>query len=61
MIRDVHSVAGVELGYARRTFSFPGGEVHVFIANNQEVAEVFDAAARVAFKTVNATPPSTKN
>jgi hypothetical protein len=30
---------GTETGYARRKFTFPGGEVHVLIANDGELAD----------------------
>lgn len=61
MIRDVRSVAGNETGYARRKFTFPGGGVHVLIANDSELADLMELAASGKYNVQTAVPPSTKN
>lgn len=62
MIYDVRKVSGDEDGYARRKFTFNDGQVIVFVANSERVAELFEAAAKSGYENVeNAIPPSTLN
>lgn len=60
MIRDLR-VAGADAGYGRRKFTFPGGEVHVVIANDAKLADLFEAAASRDYAIETVTPPSQKN
>jgi len=61
LIHELLSSAKADTGYTRRTFSFPGGEVYLFIANDPKLADVFDAAAARHFDVANVTPPSQVN
>lgn len=61
MIHDVRNVAGNETAYARRKFTFPGGECHIFVVQDERLAILFDLAAEATHRVVNAIPPSTKN
>lgn len=61
MVRDLAKASGGEYGYARRRFTYPGGEAHVILANHKQVADVMDAAAAKAFEIANATPHSERN
>ena len=58
MIHDVRKVAGPDVGYARRTFSYPGGAVEVFIANGKALADLFEKVASGHYDMQTATPPS---
>ncbi len=60
MIRDLR-VVGNDEGYARRKVTFPGGEVHVLIANSTELADAMEAGARTKYNVTDATPPSQRN
>lgn len=61
MIRDLQKVSGGETGYARRLFTYPGGEAHVILSNDKRVADLMDAAARKAHEIAEALPPSLQN
>jgi hypothetical protein len=61
MIHDVRTGAGADVGYARRKFTFPGGAVHIFIANDADLADLFDQAAASRYEVENAVPRSTQN
>lgn len=61
LIRELRGVARDETGYTRRTFSFMGGEVYVFIVNDRALANAFDAAAATRYDVKSATPPSEAN
>lgn len=61
MIHDVRKIAGEETGYARRTFTFPGGAVQVFVVNDERLADIFDKAAAVTHDVSSVLPPSTRN
>lgn len=61
MIHDVRKVAGNETAYARRKFTFPGGECHIFVVHDERMANLFDVAAEATHRVANAIPPSTKN
>jgi hypothetical protein len=61
MIHDVRKVAKEETGYARRKFTYPGGEVHIIVANDARLADIMDQAASKAFQVTEATPPSAVN
>lgn len=61
MIRDLNQVAREETGYARKRFTFPGGAVHIFIANSDGLADVIERAAKNRYNVQDAIPPSTKD
>lgn len=61
MIADVRKVTQGETGYARRKLTFPGGEVHVLIANDTKLADLFEKAAAASYHIANAIPPSTRS
>lgn len=61
MIHDLRSASGQTRGYARRKFTFPGGEVHLLIANEKRLADLFDAVAAGVYDVAEATPPSQRN
>ena len=61
MISDVRKQAGSDAGYARRGVTFPGGEVHLFVVNDPQVADLFDAAAAQAYELMDAVPASEIN
>jgi hypothetical protein len=44
MIRDIHQVAGGELGFARRRFTFNNGSVELLLVNKSELADRMEAA-----------------
>jgi len=60
-IRDVLIVAGVDSGYALRTFTFPGGEVAIFVVHGHRLSQAFERAAAAEFELCEAIPPSTAN
>jgi hypothetical protein len=60
MIRDLQ-IAGNDAGYGRQTVTFPGGEMHVILANSAELADAMEAAAREKYDVKDATPPSQRN
>jgi hypothetical protein len=60
-IAEIAKIAKGEPGYARRIFTFPGGEVHVLIANNSKLADVMDEAAAASYNVADAIPPSQLN
>ncbi len=61
MIRDLASTAGRETGYARRGVTFPGGEVHLLIVNDPELAELMEQSADKNYAVKSITPPSQRN
>lgn len=61
MIHDVRKQAGSDAGYARRSVTFPGGEVHLIVANDSRLADLFDEATAKAFDVADATPASEIN
>jgi hypothetical protein len=62
MIADVRKVAKGDDGYARRKISFPGGSVHMFLANSDRLADLMDSAANGHYESVTTvTPPSELN
>ena len=61
MIRDLKKSAGDELGYARRVFTYPGGEAHVILANHKTIADLMDQSAQAAHQIVDSVPHSQKN
>jgi hypothetical protein len=58
MIADLRKQAGTETGYARRTVTFPGGEIQLFIVNDSRLSDLFDKTADAAYRVVNAVPAS---
>jgi hypothetical protein len=58
MIIDIRAVTTTEHAYARRRFTFTGGEVYVLIANDAVVADHMEHAAEAQFDVVTVRPPS---
>lgn len=61
MIHDVRKVTHGETGYARRTFTYPGGEVQLFLANDPKLADLFEQVASGEYNIQSVTPPSQRN
>lgn len=61
IIHDVRKQAGGDVAYARRAITFPGGEVHLIVANDHRLADLFDSAAAKVYDVANATPASEVN
>jgi hypothetical protein len=61
MIYDVRKQAGKDVGYARRAITFPGGEVHLIVANDARLADLFEKAADTAYEVATVTPGSEVN
>jgi len=61
MIKDLRALARDENSYARRKVTFPGGEVYLFVANNEEVATALERGPHVLFEVQNAIPRSETN
>ena len=61
MIHDVRRVTQGETGYARRTFTYPGGEVVLLITNDPSLADVWEDAATQRYVIQTAMPPSKQN
>ena len=61
MFYDLQKTSGGETGYALRAFTYPGGEFHVILANDERVVSLMDNAARKAYEIAEAIPPSTRN
>jgi len=62
MIRDVRKISkGLDAGYARRTFTFPGGEVQILVTDDGKVADSMERGVSKDFAISTATPPSTLN
>ncbi len=58
MIHEVRNVAHGDAGYARRTFSFPGGAVILLLANTSELADLMEEPVRRKYRVKTVTPPS---
>ncbi len=58
MIHDLRNVSRGETGYCRRCLTFPGGAVHLLLANDPALADLMEAAARRAYDVITAIPPS---
>jgi hypothetical protein len=62
IVRMVHEMNALgETAYTRRTFTYPGGAVYLFVANNAELAAVLDAAAIRQYDVITLKPPSQTN
>lgn len=61
MIGELRGTAGSDAGYTRRTFTFPGGEVTMFLVVTDELAGLLEAAATKAYDVATVTPPSQVN
>jgi len=61
MIRELHEVAGTDVGFTRRTFTFPGGAVELFLVKERELGDLFEAAAQKHYKVESVTPRSQQN
>jgi hypothetical protein len=61
MIHDIRRVSKNETAYARRKFTFPGGEVHLLLANESQVADLMEASVSREYDVKSATPPSQTN
>ncbi len=61
MINDLTRVAGDDTGYARQRISYPGGEVFLCIARNEELVRIWEEAAERVYKVIDAIPPSQAN
>jgi hypothetical protein len=58
MIRDVQTTAQADAGFARRRLTFPGGAVHLFVVNDEELADVFERAACDEYSVRTVKPPA---
>ncbi len=58
MINELRAMTGEDTGYVRREINFLGGSVHLFIAKDSTLADVFDDAAESRFDVQDITPPS---
>ena len=61
MIHEVRKATGEDVGYSRRTFTFPGGEVVLLILKDKALADVADAAISGKYKVETVKPPSEVN
>lgn len=61
MIRSLDKESSGERGYARRVFTYPGGEAHIILANHKDVADVMDHAAAKAHEIIDSIPDSERN
>jgi hypothetical protein len=58
MIQDLRQVSGGETGYTRRCLTFPGGEVHVILANSPQLTDLFETVVAGEYNVESAIPPS---
>jgi hypothetical protein len=58
MIHDVRKATGDEIGYGRRSVTFPGGEVQLFVVKGSALALTFEAAAARTYAVESVTPKS---
>lgn len=61
MIGELKGAVQADVGYMRRTFTFRGGEVVMFLVNTDELADVFEKSADAHYAVSNMTPPSQVN
>jgi hypothetical protein len=61
MIHELQDVSQNDVGYTRRRFTFPGGEVHLCLVKDKSLADLFDAAVASRFNVTDVTPPSQTN
>jgi hypothetical protein len=61
MVHDLRKATQGETGYARRKLAFPGGEVHLLVANDKMLADRFEFVASENFDVHLVTPPSQVN
>jgi len=61
MIHDLRKTTQGKTGYARRRLTFPGGEVHLLVANDERLADRFEFVARESYDVHAVTPPSQLN
>lgn len=57
MIRELQGAAGDEVGYTKRKFTFPGGEVTMFLAKGDELVGRLDSAAGEAYNVTTVAGP----
>jgi hypothetical protein len=60
MIRDLRSAGDVR-AYGRHQITFPGATIQLILANNVELAELFDRVADGIYNVATAIPPSQVN
>jgi hypothetical protein len=51
---------GTQPGYTRRTITYPGGSVVMMLCSNAEMADIFEAAALVAYNGVDTITPKSE-
>lgn len=61
MIRDLAELPAQDAAYGRRTVTFPGGAVHLFVVKEKNLADVFEAAADKNYSVESVTPKSQTN
>lgn len=61
LINELNKTARGDTGYSRRKFTYPGGSVHLFIVNDEDLAALFDSAAKSRYDVTSVTPPSQTN
>ena len=61
MVHDLRKTTQGETGYARRKLTFPGGEVHLLVANDEMLADRFEFVASENYDVHSVTPPSQLN
>jgi hypothetical protein len=58
LIRELYASTSGERGYSIRRFTFPGGEVHMILCNQSELADTMDAAASAKYEIAKVSPLS---
>jgi hypothetical protein len=58
MIHDVRRLAKAETGYARRTITYPGGEVILFVANDPKLADAMEEGPYLNYNVIGVESPS---
>jgi hypothetical protein len=61
MIRDLAAVPPQDAAYGRRTITFPGGEVILFVVKDSKLADCFETAAGRDYAVASITPKSQTN
>jgi len=61
MMNDLRNASSCEAGYARRKFTFTDTSMVVFVVNDEAVASLFEAAAKVAYDVESVVMPQDGN
>ena len=58
MVGDVVSAPATGVAYGRRRFTYPGGEFHLFLCREKQVADALEGAIATIYDVKAIVPPS---